>query len=59
MVYEDAIQIADEKLGILSVQYVNTRIPSLRRKLLKELCWFAPLVYLAKKGLEVERGKQE
>ncbi len=59
MNYEDALKIADEKLGILSVQYENMRIPSLRWKLLKELRWFAPLVRLAKIGLEAERSKQK
>ncbi len=59
MNYEDALKIADEKLSILSVQYENMRIPSLRWKLLKNLIWFAPLVRLAKIGLETERSKQK
>ncbi|MBQ4160570.1 MAG: hypothetical protein IJD83_06520 [Clostridia bacterium] len=56
MTFEDAINKADEELSALIVQSELTLNKGLRKIAENKLEWFAPLVYLAKKGLQAEKG---
>ena len=59
MTFEDAIKKADEELSAVIVQSELTLNNGLRKIAENKLEWFAPLVYLAKKGLEVEKEGAE
>ena len=58
MTLEDVIKKAEQELGMLSTCYEAAIIPSVRRRYLEYISWLAPLIRLAKSGLEAEEGVQ-
>lgn len=56
MSLENVIKKAEQELGILATCYQAAIIPSVRWRYLEYISWLAPLIYLAKIGLEAEEG---
>lgn len=59
MSFEEAIKKADEELNMICVQSEISTNKGLRKIARNKMDWFAPLVYLAKKGLKAEKGGGE
>jgi hypothetical protein len=56
MSFEDAIKKADEELDRIAYNAELNENKGLRKAFRNKMDWFVVIVYLAKKGLQAEKG---
>lgn len=57
--FEEAIKKADEELDRIAYNAECNENKGLRKAFSNKMDWFAVIVYLAKKGLQAEKGGTE